>query len=67
MQLLMFILFSFGAVVSALLMVTSKKPVSAAMNLIFTMFCLAGIYVLLNAHLIAALNPLGVDSTYSPD
>lgn len=55
MQLLMFILFSFGAVVSALLMVTSKKPVSAAMNLIFTMFCLAGIYVLLNAHLIAAL------------
>jgi NADH-quinone oxidoreductase subunit J len=55
MQLLMFILFSIGAVVSALLMVTSKKPVSAAMNLIFTMFCLAGIYVLLNAHLIAAL------------
>ncbi len=46
---------SFGAVVSALLMVTNKKPVSAAMNLIFTMFCLAGIYVLLDAHLMAAL------------
>lgn len=51
----MFIILSFGAVVSALLMVTNKRPVSAAMNLIFTMFCLAGIYVLLDAHLIAAL------------
>jgi NADH-quinone oxidoreductase subunit J len=55
MQLLMFSILSFGAVVSALLMVTNKKPVSAAMNLIFTMFCLAGIYVLLDAHLIAVL------------
>lgn len=51
----MFFIFSFGAVVSALMMVTNKKPVSAAMNLIVTMFCLAGIYVLLDAHLIAAL------------
>lgn len=51
----MFSILSFGAVVSALLMVTNKKPVSAAMNLIFTMFCLAGIYVLLDAHLMAAL------------
>jgi NADH-quinone oxidoreductase subunit J len=51
----MFLIFSLGAVASALLMVTNKKPVSAAMNLIVTMFCLAGIYVLLDAHLIAAL------------
>jgi NADH-quinone oxidoreductase subunit J len=55
MQLLMFFTLSIGAVVSALFMVTSRKPVSAAMNLIFTMFCLSGIYVLLDAHLIAAL------------
>jgi NADH-quinone oxidoreductase subunit J len=55
MQSMMFFIFSFGAVVSALMMVTNKKPVSAAMNLIVTMFCLAGIYVLLDAHLIAAL------------
>ncbi|MBI3599968.1 MAG: NADH-quinone oxidoreductase subunit J, partial [Nitrospinae bacterium] len=32
-----------------------KKPVSAAFSLIVTMFCLAGLYVLLDAHLIAAL------------
>lgn len=51
----MFYILGFGAVVAALLMVTSKKPVSAAMSLILVMFLLAGIYVLLNAHLIAAL------------
>jgi NADH-quinone oxidoreductase subunit J len=55
MQLLMFSILGFGAVVSALFMVTNKKPVSAAMSLIGTMFCLAGLYVLLDAHLIAAL------------
>jgi NADH-quinone oxidoreductase subunit J len=55
MQLLMFYIFGLGAVLSATLMVTNIKPVTAAMNLIMTMFCLAGVYVLLNAHLIAAL------------
>ena len=51
----MFYIFSLGAVLSATLMVTNVKPVTAAMNLIMTMFFLAGIYVLLDAHLIAAL------------
>jgi len=51
----MFYILGFGAVVSALLMVTNKKPVSAAMSLVVTMFCLAGLFALLNAHLIAAL------------
>jgi NADH-quinone oxidoreductase subunit J len=55
MQLLMFYIFGLGAVLSATLMVTNIKPVTAAMNLIMTMFCLAGVYVLLDAHLIAAL------------
>jgi len=55
MQLLMFYILGFGAVLSALFMVTNKKPVTAAMSLISTMFCLAGLYVLLEAHLIAAL------------
>lgn len=55
MQLLIFYIFSLGAVLSATLMVTNVKPVTAAMNLIMTMFFLAGIYVLLDAHLIAAL------------
>jgi len=55
MQLLMFYLFGLGAVISATLMVTNIRPVTAAMNLVMTMFFLAGIYVLLDAHLIAAL------------
>ncbi len=55
MQLLIFYILAFGAVISALLMVTSKKPVSSAMSLIATMVFLAGLYVLLDAHLIAAL------------
>jgi NADH-quinone oxidoreductase subunit J len=55
MQLLMFYIFSLGAVLSATLVVTNIRPVTAAMNLIMTMFFLAGIYVLLDAHLIAAL------------
>lgn len=55
MQLLMFFILGFGAVVSAVLMVTNKKPVNAAMSLIAVMFCLAGLYVLLDAHLMAAL------------
>ncbi|MGD9503584.1 MAG: NADH-quinone oxidoreductase subunit J [Syntrophobacteraceae bacterium] len=55
MELLMFFIFGVGAVAFALLMVTNKKPVNAAMCLIGVMFCLAGLYVLLNAHLIAAL------------
>jgi NADH-quinone oxidoreductase subunit J len=44
-----------GAVLSASLMVTNIRPVTAAMNLVMTMFFLSGIYVLLDAHLIAAL------------
>jgi NADH-quinone oxidoreductase subunit J len=51
----MFYIFGFGAVVSALLMVTNKRPVRAAMSLVATMSFLAGLYVLLDAHLIAAL------------
>jgi NADH-quinone oxidoreductase subunit J len=58
MQLLMFYLLGFGAVLSAMMMVTNKKPIPAAMSLIMTMFCLAGLYVLLDAHLIAALQIL---------
>lgn len=55
MQLLMFNIFGIGAVISALIMVTTKRPVRAAMSLIATMSFLAGLYVLLDAHLIAAL------------
>lgn len=51
----MFYIFGIGAVVSALLMVTQKRPVRAAMSLIASMSFVAGLYALLDAHLIAAL------------
>jgi len=51
----MFYLLGFGALVSALLLVTNRKPVAAAISLIMTMLCLSGIYVILDAHLIAVL------------
>ena len=55
MQLLMFYILGLGAVISALILITNKRPVRAAMSLIATMSFLAGLYVLLDAHLIAAL------------
>jgi NADH-quinone oxidoreductase subunit J len=47
-----------AAVVSALLCVTQKSPVPSALWLVSTMFALAGIYVLLNAQFIAAMQVL---------
>jgi NADH-quinone oxidoreductase subunit J len=50
-----FYLFGLIAVASALLFVTRKSPVAAALWLVNTMFCLAALYVLLDAQFIAAL------------
>lgn len=47
-----------AAVVSALLCITQKNPVPSALWLVSTMFALAGIYVLLNAQFIAAMQVL---------
>jgi NADH-quinone oxidoreductase subunit J len=46
------------AVVSALLCIVQKNPVASALWLVSTMFALAGIYVLLNAEFIAAIQIL---------
>lgn len=55
MELLMFYLFSGVAVIAAFLMVISWNPVAAVLNMVVVMFCLAGLFVLLNAHFIAAI------------
>jgi len=46
------------AVVSALMVVTRKSPVHAAMFLVFTFFCVAGVYVTMSAELLAAVQVL---------
>lgn len=55
MECISFYLIGGLAIISAIMTLTQKQPVNAAMSLIVTMLCLAGIYVLLDAHLIAAL------------
>jgi len=50
-----FYFFAALAVASSVLMVTQKNPVYSAMSLVVTLFSLAGIFVLLEAHFLAAL------------
>src|SRR2546423_12679444 len=53
-----FYLFGLVAIVSALLFVTRKSPVAAALWLVNTMFCLAALYGLLDAQFIRAIQVL---------
>jgi NADH-quinone oxidoreductase subunit J len=53
-----FYLFGLVAIVSALLFVTRKSPVAAALWLVNTMFCLSALFVLLDAQFIAAIQVL---------
>src|SRR4051794_36177178 len=53
-----FYLFGLLAIVSALIFVTRRSPVSAALWLVFTMFCLAALYVMLDAQFIGAIQVL---------
>jgi len=53
-----FYLFGIIAIVSALLFVTRKSPVAAALWLVNVMFCLAALYILLDAQFIGAIQVL---------
>jgi len=53
-----FYLFGLIAIVSALLFVTRKSPVAAALWLVNTMFSLAALYVMLDAQFIGAIQVL---------
>ena len=55
---ILFWVFAIPLVATAAGVVLSKNPVYAAMNLVAAFFCLAGIYVLLAAHLIAFMQIL---------
>jgi NADH-quinone oxidoreductase subunit J len=54
----LFYLFATGAVVSAAMCILRRNPISAAMWLVATMFSLAGIFLLLQAPFIAAIQVL---------
>jgi NADH-quinone oxidoreductase subunit J len=53
-----FYLFGIVATASALLFVTRKSPVAAALWLVTTMFCLAAMYVMLDAQFIGVIQVL---------
>jgi NADH-quinone oxidoreductase subunit J len=55
MQLLIFYGFGFMALFSAIAMIMSRQPVTSALLMVVNMFCLAGLYAQLGAHLIAVL------------
>ena len=53
-----FYLFGLIAIASAVTFVTRKSPVAAALWLVNTMFCLAAIYVMMDAHFVGAIQVL---------
>ncbi len=53
-----FYLFGVIAIASAIVFVTRKSPVAAAMWLVTTMFCLAALYIMLGAEFIGAIQVL---------
>ncbi len=53
-----FYFFGIVAIASAVAFVTRKSPVAAALWLVNTMFCLAAMYVLLDAHFLGAMQVL---------
>ena len=44
-----------GAVIASLLVVTNKNPVACVLFLVVAFFCLAGLFVTLHAHFLAAI------------
>jgi NADH-quinone oxidoreductase subunit J len=55
MELLFFYIFAGVAIVSAVMVVTNKNVLHAALFLILTFFCVAAIYILLQAEFLAAI------------
>lgn len=55
---ILFLVFAIPLVATALGVLVSRNPVYAAINLVAAFFCMAGLYVLLTAHLIAFMQVL---------
>jgi NADH-quinone oxidoreductase subunit J len=55
---ILFYLFAGGGIISAILMITRRNPIIAALYLIVNFFCLAGLYLTLHAQFIAVIQIL---------
>ena len=58
LETILLIIFSVAAIVSAILMITRRSPVSSALFLILNFFMVSGIYLLLKAQFIAIIQIL---------
>jgi NADH-quinone oxidoreductase subunit J len=58
LEVILFYIFAFGGIASALLVVTRRNPIIAAIYIIINFFCLAGIYLTLHAQFIAVVQIL---------
>lgn len=58
MQLMIFYIFAAIAVMSAIMVITRRNIVHCALFLVLTILCIAGIYILLHAEFIAAIQVL---------
>src|SRR5437016_3635517 len=54
-QVLLFLIFGLGALVTAITMVLYPNPVRSALFLVLNLFCVAVLYLLLNAYFLAAV------------
>ncbi|HEV8322480.1 MAG TPA: NADH-quinone oxidoreductase subunit J [Myxococcota bacterium] len=54
-QKVVFLCFAVAAVILALLVISMRNPLSGALALVLAFFCLAGLYAMLGAHFIAAI------------
>ena len=52
---LLFLIFGFGALLAAVTMVLNPNPVRSALFLVLNLFCVAVMYLLLNAYFLAAV------------
>ena len=57
-EMFLFILLAAVTTITAILVIVQRNPVASAIYLILTLFCLAGIYLLLNAQFIAVIQVL---------
>lgn len=55
MEILFFGLVAAIAIISSILVITNKNPINSALSLIMTFFCLATLYVMLDAPFMAAI------------
>jgi NADH-quinone oxidoreductase subunit J len=55
METILFSAFALAAILAALLTITAPAPVASALYLVVTLFCVAGLYVLLAAPFVAAI------------